>query len=159
MAFGAILTSCAQETNNTKKYTELVTPFYQEFLSAGSKNEDLIKIAKKSMHDDWISTDGYFNENSKNIEQLAQTFGYFHQGIPDLKWEVQEVIVSGNKIIVRSKITGTPNIPDNGFFGIPTDGSKSFEILSIDIHTLNGDKIRKSYHMENWSNAIMQLTN
>jgi predicted ester cyclase len=81
----------------------------------------------------------------------------FHGMIPDLKWEVQEMLVEGNRVIVRSKATGTPNSPEGYFFGVPTDGSKSFEIQTIDIHTIEGGKMIRSFHTEDWATAIQQV--
>jgi len=37
------------------------------------------------------------------------------------------------------------------------DGSKSFKIMTIDIHTLEGQQIKQVYHLEEWLAAIKQL--
>lgn len=77
--------------------------------------------------------------------------------IPDLKWEPQEVIEKGNKVIVRIKVSGTPNSPKGKFFGVPTDGSKSFLMMSIDIHTIKDGKVINIYHVEDWATALKQM--
>ena len=76
------------------------------------------------------------------------------KAIPDLKWEIKEVLVSGNRVTVRGEATGTPA---GEFFGVP-HGGKSFKIMSIDIHTIDGGKITRSYHIEDWAGAIRQLS-
>jgi len=63
------------------------------------------------------------------------------------------MLQSGNKIVVRSRATGTPKDP---LFGVDGKG-RSFDILTIDIHTLEGGKIIKTYHVEDWAGALKQL--
>ena len=41
-------------------------------------------------------------------------------------------------------------------FGVNGKG-KSFEIMSIDIHTIKDKKIVKTYHIEDWAGALRQL--
>lgn len=67
------------------------------------------------------------------------------------------MIQSENQVIVRSKITGTPNSPEGKFFGVPTDGTKSFATMSIDIHTIENGKITKVNHIEDWATSIKQV--
>ena len=80
--------------------------------------------------------------------------GGFAKLIPDLNWEVEEMIQGGNRVVVRGRATGTPNGP---FFGVDGAG-KSFEIMSIDIHTIEDGKIAQTYHVEDWSGALRQLS-
>jgi len=42
-------------------------------------------------------------------------------------------------------------------FGVDGKG-KGFDILTIDIHTLEGGKIIRSYHVEDWAGALRQLS-
>lgn len=46
--------------------------------------------------------------------------------------------------------------PSGEFFGVPHSG-KSFKTLAIDIQTVEGGKIVKTYHLENSINALGQL--
>jgi hypothetical protein len=41
--------------------------------------------------------------------------------------------------------------------GAPHSG-KSFKLMSIDVHTLEGGKMIRSYHIEDWMGAVRQLT-
>ncbi len=59
----------------------------------------------------------------------------------------------GDKVIVRSRATGTPVAP---LFGVDGEG-RSFDILTIDIHELDDGVIVRSYHVEDWSGALQQL--
>lgn len=64
---------------------------------------------------------------------------YFWNLIPDLKWEPQEILQIGNKVIVRSIVTGSPK---GDFMGMKLDGTKSFKFMSIDIHTVENNQIK-----------------
>lgn len=39
----------------------------------------------------------------------------------------------------------------------PPDGTKSFKIMSMDIHTVEHHQIKQVYHIEDWSTALQQL--
>jgi len=43
------------------------------------------------------------------------------------------------------------------FMGAPHTG-KSFKLMSIDVHTLEGGKMVRSYHIEDWLGAVRQLS-
>jgi len=91
---------------------------------------------------------------SKTKEQLTGQLGFFWKLIPDLKWVPQDIINEGNKYVVRSLATGTPN---GDFMGLPTDGSKSFQIMTIDVHTIQDGKVQEVHHLEDWGTAMKQL--
>ncbi|MEO0470338.1 MAG: ester cyclase [Bacteroidota bacterium] len=93
-----------------------------------------------------------------NLDGFVKTLFMFHGMIPDLKWEVQEMLVDDNRVIVRSRATGTPNSPEGYFFGVPTDGSKSFDVQTIDIHTVENGKMVSAFHTEDWARAIQQVS-
>ncbi len=132
---------------------ELVLPFYEKALTVNTETNPAA-VLFDLLDDDFIS---YGTIENKNSEQLIGQLRFFWKMIPDLVWAPQEIIESGNQVIVRSKITGTPNSPEGKFFGVPTDGSKSFETMSIDIHTIENGKILKVNHIEDWATALKQM--
>jgi predicted ester cyclase len=75
--------------------------------------------------------------------------------VPDLRWEVQQILVEGDKVVVRSLASGSPRGDFMGLVGL--DGSKSFHITTIDIHSIEGGRIRSTHHLEDWGTAIRQL--
>jgi predicted ester cyclase len=74
--------------------------------------------------------------------------------LSELKWEPQDIATDGNKFVVRSLVSGTPN---GDFMGTPTDGTKSFKIMSIDFHTVIDGKLTSVHHLEDWGTAMKQL--
>lgn len=91
---------------------------------------------------------------SKNAQQLIGQLEFFWKIVPDLTWAPQQIINEGDTYVVRSKATGTPN---GDFMGLPTDGTKSFEIMTIDVHTMKEGKITSTHHVEDWVTAMKQL--
>ena len=96
---------------------------------------------------------GDFVGTPKSREQFVPQVQGFGRLIPDLKWVPQQILREGNRYTVIGRATGTPS---GVFFGQPHTG-RSFDILSIDVHTVEGGVIVHSYHVEDWASALRQL--
>ncbi|MEO1065829.1 MAG: ester cyclase [Pseudomonadota bacterium] len=127
-----------------------VQTFYDFLSNPSSKSH--AETFRGNVTADWESIGNYSGKN-KTADALIGQLGGFAKLIPDLTWNVEEMIQSGDRIIVRGRATGTPSGP---FFGVDGKG-KGFEIMSIDIHTLEDGKIEKTYHVEDWAGALNQL--
>lgn len=101
--------------------------------------------------DDFVSV-GVPNKSKQSLIGQVQ---FFWKLIPNLKWEIQEVFVDGNKVIVRSLASGSPRGDFMGLTGL--DGSKSFQVTTIDIHTVENGRIQVVNHLEDWTVAKAQL--
>jgi len=60
---------------------------------------------------------------------VKQFFQMFMTGFPDLRFETQDIIASGDKVVGRFRATGTN---DGEFMGMPATG-KRVEVEGIDI--------------------------
>ena len=129
---------------------EALMAFYEKALTVNTETNPEA-VCSEILADNFISNGSV---ESKTKEQLTGQLGFFWKLIPDLKWIPQEIINEGNKYVVRSLASGTPN---GDFMGLPTDGSKSFSIMTIDIHTIIDGKVQEVYHLEDWGTAIKQL--
>jgi predicted ester cyclase len=127
-----------------------VAPFYKA-LNAEFANDSAALIRQATMAD-WVSCRGNDVCNSRDevIAGVAQRL----KSVPDLRWEIKDVLVSANQVTVRGEATGTPA---GEFMGAPRSG-KSFKVMSIDVHTIEGGKMVRSYHIEDWIGAVRQLT-
>ena len=110
------------------------------------------ELVKQSTTPEWVSCRG--NEICNTRDEVIGGIGKRLKGVPDLKWEIKDVLVSGNQVTVRGEATGTPA---GEFMGAPHTG-KSFKLMSIDVHTLEGGKMVRSYHIEDWLGAVRQLS-
>ncbi|WP_108880603.1 ester cyclase [Anderseniella sp. Alg231-50] len=128
----------------------LVQTFY-DYLSnpASDAHADAFKSATTA---DWGSI-GDYSGKIKTRDAFVGQVGGFGKLIPDLKWAVEEMIQEGDRVVVRSRATGTPAGP---LFGVDGEG-RSFDILTIDIHTIEDGKIVRTYHVEDWAGALRQL--
>lgn len=128
----------------------IVQSFYDFLSNPGSA--EAAKAFSANTADNWQSIGNYSGKNKSKQAFLGQ-MGFFAKLIPDLKWSVEEMLLSDNKVTVRSRATGTPKGP---LFGVDGKG-KSFDILAIDTHTVENGKITNTYHVEDWSGALQQL--
>jgi predicted ester cyclase len=127
-----------------------VAPFYKALNAEFAKDSaDLIRQATAP---EWVSCRG--NEACNSRDEVIAGVGARLKSVPDLKWQIKDILVSGNQVTVRGEATGTPT---GEFFGASPTG-KSFKVMSIDVHTLESGKMVRSYHIEDWMGAVRQLT-
>ena len=143
------VTAIPAQANDAIK--SVVEPFYTKILTRAS-GADVAATAKAVISENWQSIGDYSGKIKSRDEFVKQMVG-FGQLIPDMTWKIEEMIVSGNRVIVRGRASGTPTAP---MFGVDGKG-KSWDIMSIDIHTVENGKIVTSYHVEDWAGAIRQL--
>lgn len=128
----------------------LLTPFYGALDQPATK--DTRALVEKALSPDWKS---YSNERDyKGREAFIGMVSGLAKSVPDMRWEVKEMLVSGNRVIVRSMASGTPQ---GQFMGMPVTGNKSFSIMAIDIHTIVDGKATVAHHVEDWAAALRQL--
>jgi predicted ester cyclase len=127
-----------------------VAPFYKA-LNAEFAN-DSPELIKQTTAPQWVSCRG--NDICNTRDEVIAGIGQRLKSVPDLKWEIKEILVSGDQVTVRGEATGTPA---GEFMGAPHSG-KSFKLMSIDVHTLEGGKMVRSYHIEDWLGAVRQLS-
>ena len=127
-----------------------VEAFYNDLLS-NPNGPNLEERVSKVVVDNWVSVPTPLGgPDAAGLVKSLQVYGGI---VPDLNWETQEILQVGNRYIVRSIATGTP---EKTFFGVEPNG-KSFKIMTIDIHTVENGKIVQSYHVEDWAGALRQL--
>ena len=129
----------------------VVESFYA--LLSSLTESDIGGRAAKVLAPNWQSIGDHSGTHKTRAPFVAQIEG-MGKLIPDLKWVPQEILQQGNRYVVRSRATGKPVGP---FFGVPVSG-KSFDIMAIDIHTVENGLIVRSYHVEDWGSAIRQLS-
>jgi len=129
----------------------VVQKFY-DFLS-NPTSADHAEALKAATAADWESI-GEYSGRVKTRDAFVGQIGGFGKLIPDMNWGVEEMIQVGDRVVVRGRATGTPAGP---MFGVDGKG-KSFDIMSIDIHTIEDGKIVRTYHVEDWAGALRQLS-
>lgn len=129
---------------------EIVRSFYEECLTVGG-TANLTEHLQALLADDFESRNA---AGTKNKEALIGQINGFWKLMPDMRWEIQDMVQEGNRVVVRSVFSASPN---GNFMGMELDGSKSFKTMAIDMHTVENGQIQTVYHVEEWSTAIAQL--
>jgi predicted ester cyclase len=145
-----LMASSARAEISAEAARDSVSPFYKA-LNAEFANESA-ELIKQSTAPQWISCRG--NDICNSRDEVIAGIGQRLKSVPDLKWEIKEILVSGNQVTVRGEATGTPA---GEFMGAPHTG-KSFKLMSIDVHALEGGKMVRSYHIEDWLGAVRQIS-
>src|ERR1700751_1914031 len=140
VAAGHLMLPSAQAEMSAEAARASVAPFYRALNAAfAGDSADLIRQATAP---DWGSCRG--NDACNSRDEVIAGVAARLKSVPDLKWEIKDVLVAGNTVTVRGEATGTPS---SEFFGAPHSG-KSFKVMSIDVHTIEGGKMVRSYHIE-----------
>ncbi|MEJ0075466.1 MAG: ester cyclase [Alphaproteobacteria bacterium] len=130
---------------------EIIAPWYSLFNVA--TRGDVKAIQEQVLSADYESCSGYLPGECWGRDTSIKVVSSFSNSIPDMKFDIKEVLVAGDRVVVRGEVTGTPA---GELFGVPHTG-KSFRIMAIDIQTIRDRRIAKTFHMENWLSALGQL--
>jgi predicted SnoaL-like aldol condensation-catalyzing enzyme len=128
---------------------KIVAPLYEALNQPAKK--DVPALLAKAAHLDYRSY--HTNEEFLTREQLAAVFQGMGTTVPDLRWEIRDIKVLGDQIVVRGQATGTPA---QEFWGAKPTG-KSFSTMAIDIFTVKEGKLATAYHVENWMTPLQQI--
>ena len=150
----AVLTTPA--TGSTETLTEaqaraVIAPWYALFNQP--VQGDMKTLQEQILTADYESCWGYLPGECWGRDNSIRVVGGFAKSIPDMKFVIKEVLVSGDRVIVRGEVSGTP-VGD--LVGVPYAG-KSLRIMAIDLQTIRDGKIARTYHLENWLSALGQL--
>src|ERR1700724_3143839 len=146
----AIAPAAAQDLTEAKA-RDIIAPWYSLFNVA--TRGDVKSIHAQVLTADYESCSGYLPGECWGRDTSIKVVGNFSNSIPDMKFEIKEVLVADDRVIVRGEVAGTPA---GDLFGVPHTGN-SFKIMAIDIQTLKDGKIARTFHMENWLSALAQL--
>ena len=143
-------------TGSTQTLTEahgraVIAPWYALFNQP--VQGDMKTLQEQILTPDYESCWGYLPGECWGRDNSIRVVGGFAKSIPDMKFDIKEVLVSGDRVIVRGEVSGTPA---GDLFGAAHSG-KSFRIMAIDIQTIKDGKIARTYHLENWLSALGQL--
>jgi hypothetical protein len=120
--------------------------------NVGSRG-DVKTIQEQILTEGYESCAGYLPGECWGRQTSIKVVANIANTIPDMKFDIREVLVAGDRLIVRGEVTGTPA---GDLFGVPHSG-KSFRIMAVDIQTIKDGRIAKTFHLENWLSAIGQL--
>jgi steroid delta-isomerase-like uncharacterized protein len=139
----AVQTSAAPAANEPK---QIASQWYEAF--AHHDAELLEKILAPS----WIDIPS--PPTAPHGPGVAKaTMAMLTSAFPDFDIRVEDIIQEGNKVVVRSTITGTQR---QAFAGLPATG-RSMKIQAVDIHEIENGKIVRTWHTEDWMTGLREL--
>jgi steroid delta-isomerase-like uncharacterized protein len=124
-------------------------PLYEALNKPSEKN--VSELLAQACNDDYRSY--HTNQDFLTRDQLAGVFENMGRVVPDLMWEVVDIHVVDDLMVVRGEATGTPVAE---FWGAPATG-KPFRTMAIDVFTVRDGRLANGYHIENWMSALEQL--
>lgn len=130
----------------------VVETFYNKCLTVNTET-NTNEVLETLLAEDFKSKNA---AGEKPKQALIGQIAMFWKIMPDMKWEIQETIEQGNQMVVRSLFSASPI---GNFKGVECDGTKKFQTMAIDIHTIENGQIKQVYHCEEWETAINQLQN
>jgi predicted ester cyclase len=134
---------------NAADVPPIIKTFYTNFsVQTAIPNSELIAATTT---EDWQSCSA--DDKCRGRDVSAKVFAGFGKAIPNLKHEIKDIVVTADRIVVRGLLSGTPS---GEFFGVPHTG-RSFSITTIDIQEMRGSRIAKTWHVEDWPEALSQL--
>lgn len=131
------------------KARSLTASFYSALMAESA--QEVRPRLEAATSADWKSC--ATNDLCETRDEVIARWSRRHDTVPNLRFEVKELIVAGEKIIVRGESRGTPS---GDFLGVPRSG-RSFRILVLDIHTTRDGRLVNTYHVEDWAGAARQL--
>jgi steroid delta-isomerase-like uncharacterized protein len=123
-----------------------VTIWYEAF------NQRNAALAERVMSENWVDIPAAPGQPAGRggvqfiLDDLTKTF-------PDFRITPAEILRDGNKVVVRSELTGTHQAP---FMGFPAKNRK-VTIQTIDIHEFQDGRIIRTWHSEDWLTALHQM--
>ena len=117
-------------------------------------NEGDIGFAEKTLSESYVERSPMPGGTADKAGAIAM-FNMMRQQTPDMHIEIEDVIASGDKVAVRSTLTGTDT---EGFMpGMPPTG-KPFSMGAIDVFTFDdGGMNTEHYGVYDISGAMTQL--
>ena len=136
-------------TLTVEEARKIVAPLYEALNEPGRKDPAaLLAQAAHPYYRSYHTHDDYLTR-----DQLADVFKNMGATIPDLRWEVMDILTIADQIVVRGRASGTPT---GDFWGAKPTG-KGFRTMAIDIFTVKDGKLARAYHVENWMTALQQI--
>jgi steroid delta-isomerase-like uncharacterized protein len=109
-------------------------------------------LLDKILGDEWVDIPSD-PQTPKGPEGAKSLLLALTSTFPDFKIAIQDIIQGGNKVVVRSEITGT----QRGAFANFPPKNRKIAIQAVDIHEFEDGKIVRTWHTEDWMTGLRQL--
>lgn len=139
LAVSLLLSMLLQSTASALSPVEtktMVQHYYDEIW-----NQNKINLAEKYVSDKGVEHDPMMDSKLTTLENIQNMMKMLHHGFPDLHFQIQDILVDGDKVAVRYRLTGTHK---GMFMGIEPTGH-TMDIEGMELHRLSNGKF-----VEHW---------
>jgi steroid delta-isomerase-like uncharacterized protein len=143
----ATLPSIHADTRAEQQNVALARQFYLPF------NTGDVSVYSRILTQDWVD-DALQPGQALGYAGFTPVIQYFRTTMPDLHVENLDITASGDRVVVRSVISGTPVSP---FLAVVPNGKK-ISFRAIDIHQIKNGQIVYTWHLEDLFSAAAQLS-
>jgi len=139
-------------TINTTKAPEVIVAFYQAFVKGD------LSLCDEAVSIDWENHPREPGGGS-GVEAFKHAVTMYRSALDNLDIEFEQVIVDGNNVALRIRITGkTTGKLLNLVEAIqPEVAGKTISFECHDFHTIRDGRIVETHHIEHWLSIFHQL--
>ena len=102
---------------------------------------------------EFIHDEVVLNGSAATLGDVIATLNYSIDAVPDLRWELDEFLVDGDRVAVRAYNTGTPA---KEWIGAPATGA-SFKIREYAIYRVTDGKFSEMTFLHDSADLLQQL--
>lgn len=119
---------------------------------------EFINTASEKLAEELISPNAIFYVPGQS-EPMRGPVGYLaiikmiRNGIPDIQWSLEDIIVEGNKVAARFIMRGTH---EGNFFGVPPTG-KPIIVQAMNFYHLSGGQIVGEHGQPDFLGLLQQI--
>ncbi len=133
--------------SNQVEVMKLAAQNYAAFWDTGEEG-----YAKKTLAEDFIDLN--LPEGRKQGPQgPLDASNWFRSVVPDLRAEIEDMFIVGNKVVLRLKFTGH----FTGKMGEVEGKGEKISFSAVDMYTVEGGKIKTNWHLEDNQTLMRQL--
>jgi steroid delta-isomerase-like uncharacterized protein len=104
--------------------------------------------------DQFIADEVVLNGHPGTRSDVVADMRSILDAVPDMHWEVQELLLDRDRIAVRAVNTGTP---EKEWLGVPPTG-RSFEIVEYAIYRVRDGRFVEMTNLHDSADVLRQLT-
>ena len=132
---------------NTEQNKKVMNQFV-EFINTGN-----LELGKSIISPEVIFYAPTSSEPMKGFQGYTQVLDMMRGAMPDVHWNVEEMIAEGDKVMVRYTMTGTQTEP---LMGIPATGNP-IKVTAMNIYEFKDGKIIREHGLPDMFSLMIQL--
>ena len=147
LVFLVVMVSSTAKAGDMDNYKKYVALWYEAFDRHDPATLDRI------LSENWKESPSEPGTKPAGREDVKGMLVKLTTTFPDFRITIDDIIQEGNKVVVRSTITGTQAKEFRGF----ASKGRRMTMQAIDIHEFKDGKIVHTWHSEDWMTGLRQL--